>query len=175
MTTAVLVGNPKPRSRTYGAALAVAGRLVGRAPEQAADVVLDLADLGPRLLEPDDPDVAAALASVVGHDLLVVASPTYKASYTGLLKVFLDRLAPQALAGTTVVPLMLGGHWRHALAPELLLKPVLVELGATAPVRGLFLLDSDLDSADLHAWVEQARPALALTAPAAVALPVGAP
>jgi FMN reductase len=168
MTTAVLVGNPKPRSRTLQAAVNVAQVLTGREPDQA----IDLADFGPRLLEPADPDVADALKTVVSHDLLVVASPTYKATYTGLLKVFLDRLPSQALAGTSVVALMLGGHWGHALAPELSLKPLLVELGATAPTRGLFLLDSDfLSPQALADWAEVARQQLISTAPAAFTTP----
>ena len=60
---------------------------------------------------------------------------------------------------------MLGGHWQHALAPELLLKPVLVELGATCPTRGLFLLESDYEGGEtLDTWLERARPQVAATA-----------
>jgi FMN reductase len=166
MSTAVLVGNPKPQSRTLQSAVDLAVRLTGREP----DVTLDLASFGSRLLEWEDPEVAAALTTVAQHDLLIVASPTYKATYTGLLKVFLDRLPSGGLAGVTVVPLMLGGHSGHSLAPELLLKPVLVELGATAPTRGLFLVDSALgDTKALDAWLEVARRQLVLTAPAAFA------
>jgi FMN reductase len=55
-------------------------------------------------------------------------------------------------------PLMLGGAWNHGLAPEVFLKPVLVELGANCPVRGLYLLDSDYETPDgLEEWVEEAR------------------
>jgi FMN reductase len=57
---------------------------------------------------------------------------------------------------------MLGGHWRHALAADLLLKPVLVELGATCPTRGLFLLESEsVGGETLDSWLELARPQLA--------------
>jgi FMN reductase len=52
---------------------------------------------------------------------------------------------------------MLGAGLRHALAPELLLKPVLVELGATCPTRGLYLLDSDYESpSELQPWLDDA-------------------
>jgi FMN reductase len=164
MNTAVLVGNPKPRSRTYEAAVNLAVRLTGHEP----DLAVDLADFGPRLLEWDDPDVADALKAVPSHDLLIVASPTYKATYTGLLKVFLDRLPSGGLGGVSVVPLMLGGHWGHGLAPELSLKPVLIELGATAPTKALFLLDSEFTSGKvLEDWLTTARGQLTLTAPAA--------
>jgi FMN reductase len=164
MSIAVVVGNPKPQSRTYLAAVNLAVRLAGREP----DLSIDLAAFGSRLLEWDDPDVADALKAVPSHDLVVFASPTYKATYTGLLKVFLDRLPSGGLAGVSVVPLMLGGHWGHALAPELSLKPVLVELGATAPTKGLFLLDLESTSGRvLDDWVTTARAQLLLTAPGA--------
>jgi FMN reductase len=154
----VLVGNPKPRSRTYEAAHIVAGKLAGR----QADLSIDLTELGAALLDWSDPTVADLVAKVQASDLVVVASPTYKATYTGLLKLFLDRISGGALAGVTAVPLMLGGHWKHALAADLLLKPVLVELGATCPTRGLFLLDSEYAASEaLDEWLELARPQVA--------------
>jgi FMN reductase len=57
------------------------------------------------------------------------------------------------------VPLMLGGGPTHYLAPELLLKPVLVELGATAPTRGLYLVEKSWDDpAALDPWLTTAGP-----------------
>jgi FMN reductase len=156
VSVVVVVGNPKPRSRTYQAAHLVAERLAGR----PADVSIDLTDLGAALLDWSDEKVTALVAEVQAADLVVVASPTYKATYTGLLKLFLDRFGAGSMTGTAV-PVMLGGHWKHALAPELLLKPVLVEIGATCPTAGLFLLDSEFDSGDvLDSWLERARPAV---------------
>lgn len=151
MSTAVVVGNPKPRSRTYQAAVSVVTQLTGSEP----DLSLDLADFGAKLLDWKDPDVAAAVAAVTASDLVVVASPTYKATYTGLLKLFLDRFQAGALAGVVAVPLMLGGDWRHSLAPEVFLKPVLNEIGASTPYPGLFLLDSDPVVPD--EWLKRAR------------------
>jgi FMN reductase len=154
MTVAIVVGNPKPRSRTYRAAHLVADRLTGRPP----DVAIDLVDLGARLLERDDELAREAVRQVLGSRLLVVASPTYKGTFTGLLKLFLDRIGGGALSGVTAVPLMLGGDLRHSLAPEVFLKPVLGELGASMPTRGLFLLESDVENrAALDSWVGTAR------------------
>jgi len=158
VSVVVVVGNPKPRSRTYQAAHLLAEKLAGR----PADLSVDLTDLGAALLDWSDPGVAGLVAAVQASDLAVVASPTYKATYTGLLKLFLDRIPGGALAGVTAVPLMLGGHWKHALAADLLLKPVLVELGATCPTRGLFLPESEYAGGEtLDSWLELARPQLA--------------
>lgn len=154
MGIAVVVGNPKPKSRTLEAAVNVAAELGGRPPATVIDVV----DLGPGLLGWGDPDVAAALEAVRGADAVVVASPTFKATYTGLLKLFLDQIPSDGLAGVVAFPLMLGAGPGHLLAPELLLKPVLVELGATCPTKGLYLLDSAFtDRAVLDPWLRIAR------------------
>jgi FMN reductase len=153
-TTAVVVGNPKPRSRTLDAASTVVERLTGAPP----DLLIDLVDFGAGLLDRSDAAVAEAMSGVQAADLLVVASPTYKGSYTGLLKLFLDRFAADSLAGVTAIALMLGGDWRHSLAPEAFLKPVLAELGASTPTRGLFLIDAEWQTSDvLPQWLDLAR------------------
>lgn len=160
MSVTVVVGNPKPRSRTFQAAHLVAEKLAG----QTADLSIDLTELGARLLDWSDAQVTDLVAAVKDSDLVVFASPTYKATYTGLLKLFLDRISGGALAGVTAVPVMLGGHWQHAMASDLLLKPVLVELGATCPTRGLFLLESDFAGGEtLDTWLELARPQVLAT------------
>lgn len=154
MSVAVVVGNPKPASRTLDAAVRLATRLGGSDPE----VVIDAVTLGAGLVGWGDPAVADAVAAVQRSSAVVVASPTYKASFTGILKAFLDQLPSGGLTGVTAFAVMLGGAWLHSLAPEVFLKPVLVELGATCPVRGLYLLDSDYESPEgLDGWLEAAR------------------
>ena len=159
MSVAVVVGNPKRRSRTYQAAILVGERLTDRAP----DLVIDLVDLGGALLDWSSAEVASTVAEVQSASLIVFASPTYKGSYTGLLKLFLDRIGTGALSGRAAgVALMLGGDLRHSLAPEVFLKPVLAELGASCPTSGLFLVETDFaGSPALDTWVERARPLLA--------------
>ncbi|MCW2840949.1 MAG: NADPH-dependent oxidoreductase [Aeromicrobium sp.] len=134
----VVVGNPKPRSRTWDAAHRVAEGLGA-----SATTSIDLVDLGSGLLGWGDPAVKDAVARVAASDVVVVASPTFKATYTGLLKLFLDQFAGSTgLDGVVAVPLQLGGGPAHELSPELYLKPVLVELGAIVPAPALYLVDS---------------------------------
>ncbi len=162
MSVAVVVGNPRLRSRTWQAAHLVACKLSGR----QADLSVDLVEFGAALLDWSNQQVNETITAVAGSDLLIVASPTYKATYTGLLKLFLDRISAGGLIGVTAVPVMLGGDWRHSLACDLLLKPVLVELGATCPTRGLFLTDTDYaESAALDSWLELSRPQLKASLP----------
>jgi FMN reductase len=150
---AVVVGNPKPQSRTLAAATYLARELAGE-----PDLVVDLADLGPAVLDWSDAHVTELVQQVGAADLVVVACPTYKATYTGLLKVFLDRFAGGTGLSGVAVPLMLGGGPTHALAPELTLRPVLSELGG-ATVRGLYVLDSRHDDPAAYAdWLVANRP-----------------
>ena len=155
---AVVVGNPRPRSRTYESAVTLADRLGG------ADLVVDLADHASELFDWSSETVGDLVEQVSGSLVVIVASPTYKATYTGLLKAFLDRFPHQGLGGVTAVPLMLGASSAHSLAPEHGLRQVLVELGASVPTRGLYVLDADhADPAPYDAWfaaAEQLLPAL---------------
>ncbi|GAA4118176.1 NAD(P)H-dependent oxidoreductase [Knoellia locipacati] len=155
MVTTVVVGNPRPASRTLAAAHHVARELTGREPEQ----VVDLATLGPALLDWSDPGVGRLVEEVGASDLVVVASPTYKGTYTGLLKLFLDRFAGGTGLRGLAVPLLLGGSPAHSLAAELTLRPVLTELGATVPGRGLYVVDRDHDDPQAYAaWLADTRP-----------------
>lgn len=154
MTVTVVVGNPKAGSRTRHAAELLVEKLTGSAPDEVIEVV----GLGAGLLGWGDPKVAAAKQTVLGSDMVVFASPTFKATYTGLLKLFLDQFGAGELIGTTAIPLMLGAAPHHALAPELTLRPVLTEIGCSCPLPGLYLLDSEYESApQLDAWLERAK------------------
>jgi FMN reductase len=161
MSTAVVVGNPKPASRTLAAATHVARELTGAEP----DLVVDLATLGTALLDWQDPTVGTLVEQVTAADLVVVACPTYKGTFTGLLKLFLDRFGADSLTGVAV-PLMLGGGPAHALAPELSLRPVLAEIGGTT-VRGHYVLDSRYDDPTAYAdWLDRVRPVVSRLVPA---------
>jgi FMN reductase len=151
---AVVVGNPKAQSRTLTAAVHVARELAGE-----PDLVVDLATLGPAILDWSDQAVAELVKQVGAADLVVVASPTYKAAYTGLLKLFLDRFAGGTGLSGIAVPLMLGAGAAHALAPELTLRPVLTEIGGTVLGRALYIIDAEHDDPAAYAdWLALTKP-----------------
>ena len=172
MRIAVVTGNPKPASRTHGVALAVADVLAAElarppAPAEApAHLVIDLAEHAPSLFDWSAAELSRLTAEVAAADVAVFASPTYKAAYTGMLKAFLDRYGNNGLAGTVAVPVMTGGWPGHLLAVEVHLRPVLVELGATVPARGLYVTEPEL--ADLDAavakWSATAAPLIKTSA-----------
>lgn len=159
----VVCGNPKANSRTLGVAEEVARQAASAAGrENVSTHIIDLANFGGQLFDWSSEAVKAEVAALSGADLAVIASPTYKASYTGLLKSFLDWFGQTGLAGVVAVPVMVGGSAIHALAPEVFLRPLLVEIGAIVPTRGLFILDGELDqlSTTVGTWAEGATNAL---------------
>ncbi|WP_067503571.1 NADPH-dependent FMN reductase [Actinoplanes sp. TFC3] len=139
----VVSGNPRAGSRTSTLAEAVGTALGG------IWQVVEVGALGPGLLTAGDEATAAALSAVRGAELLVVATPTYKGSYTGILKVLLDQLPANALAGKRAVPVVVAGVQPQADVAAALLAQLLGELGATV-LPSLAVTEGDLgDSAAL--------------------------
>jgi len=134
------VGNPRAGSKTLAATRALVETLAEAVGGTALPVV-DLADFGGRVLDYSDGGVAALRAELATVNLLVVATPVYKGSYTGLLKAFLDGYGPGALASVYTVPFTIAASPQHALAGPTHLQPLLDELGAISPLGGLFLPD----------------------------------
>ncbi|CAL9423563.1 FMN reductase (NADPH) [Actinosynnema sp. ALI-1.44] len=144
----VLSGSPSATSRTAALAEHVAARL--RVDGHTAATVR-VRDLPARpLLHADaaDPAIAAVVSAVSEADGVVVASPVYKAAYSGLLKLLLDLLPQFALKGKVVLPLVTGGSNAHVLAIDYALRPVLSSLGADHVVPGWFVLDRHIDAPD---------------------------
>lgn len=81
-------------------------------------------------------------------DFALFASPTYKATYTGLLKAFLDRYPANGLQGIAAACLVTGAGAGHSMAPTTSLLPLLVELGASVPVRGVYFSTTQMDQID---------------------------
>jgi FMN reductase len=153
---AALTGNPKPASRTH---LAVSAVALAIAEEFDAEIVADI-DLGdwqggPFTALPDR--IASATEVLLTAHVVVVGTPVYKGSYTGLLKGLLDVLPPGALRRAVVVPVTVSAAPSHKLLAEHALRPVIAELGASLPVPGLALEEPQLAALDTHVqtWLEK--------------------
>ncbi|UOR01289.1 NAD(P)H-dependent oxidoreductase [Leucobacter allii] len=166
-TLSVIVGNPKPRSRTRQIAEELAGRIAARTGAELLPTV-DLIDHADELFRWPAPAVDALAERLRGSTFAVVATPTYKASYTGLLKAFLDRYPARGLAGVTAVPVFTTASDEHALAVEFTLRPLLVELGASVPTRGLAFATPRFDRREelLDEWFANESGAFAAAVPA---------
>ena len=92
----------------------------------------------------DSPNLEQPMALLAKADAVIIATPIYKAAYTGLLKAFLDLLPQKALLGKVVLPIATGGTLAHLLAIDYALKPVLSELGARHLLGGVYAVDKQI-------------------------------
>ena len=92
----------------------------------------------------DSPKIIDLLEQVANADGLVIATPVYKASFSGALKTVLDLLPERALAHKVVLPIATGGSIAHMLAVDYALKPVLSALKAQELLHGIFAEDSQI-------------------------------
>jgi FMN reductase len=160
----LLDGNPRAESRTVGIARQVAAAVASRLGLPLGGEVA-LSGLLPALASTSaaaQAEVDAALDVVTGSDVLVVATPLYKATYTGLLKLFVDRFPRDALAGTVAIPLVTAGFAGQLLAAEVHLRPLLVEVGAAVPSRAFVLTEAEFGEVDgaVASWLSAAEPML---------------
>jgi FMN reductase len=140
-TVLLLSGSPSPDSRT-GVLLAHTGSwLAERGHDVATLHVRELPTSALLVSNTEHPAIRAALSLVHRADGLIVASPVYRAAYSGLVKAFLDLLADNALARKVVLPLATGGTQGHLVAIDYALRPMLTAMGADRLVPGCFVLD----------------------------------
>src|SRR5690606_8731641 len=128
--------------------------IVRRAAERygrSAETV-DLSQFGPdlgsaRRLSDLTPDSRRIIDRLVGAEALVVASPVYKGSYTGLFKHLIDLLDPTALAGKPVLLAPTGGGDKHALVIEHQLRPLFGFFEARTLATGIYASERDFADA----------------------------
>lgn len=84
------------------------------------------------------PDVAAAVETVTSAQIVIVGTPVYRASYSGLLKVFFDLLPQDSLIGKIGVPIVTGHGQAHSLVVDHGLRPLFASLGATVVPSGVY-------------------------------------
>ncbi len=144
----IISGSPSATSRTERLADSLVARIAARGvPASLLDVRnLPAEDLLRARFEA--PLLAEAIARVAAADGIVIATPVYKAAYSGLLKTFLDVLPQFGLRGKVVLPLATGGSIAHVLAIDYALRPVLSSLDPLHVVNGLFVLDKHITVAD---------------------------
>jgi len=102
------------------------------------------------------------LAAVESADLLIVATPVYRASFTGLFKHFFDFVHHEALIDVPVLLAATGGSERHALVIEHQLRPLFSFFQALTLPIGVYAAESELQSYQVSSAALQARINLAV-------------
>lgn len=148
MSVLLIAGSPSEQSRSAALLDGVKQRLEQQAGSRQLYIdLVQIRDLSPQALLLADwnhASIKRAIAQVESASALVVATPVYKAAYSGVLKVFLDLLPQTALKGKVVLPLATGGSPHHMLALDYALRPVLQSLGAKHILPGVYASDSQI-------------------------------
>ena len=144
MSVLLIAGSPSERSRTAALLEGAGTRLENRGVQVDRLKVRNLSPQALLLADFGHPSIIEAQKRVADASVLVIATPVYKAAYSGILKVFLDVLPQTALKGKTVLPLATGGSPHHMLALDYALRPVLQSLGAKAILPGIYATDGQV-------------------------------
>lgn len=143
LRVAGIAGAPSQQSRT--------GVLVDRALHLFREAgcetyIVTVADLPSGSLLHREPSVELqeALERVAEADIVVLASPVYKASFTGAFKCFVDSLPRRGLAGKVVVPAMVGGTSNHMLTIDHAMCPLIASEGGVSTSRGIYALEDQV-------------------------------
>lgn len=146
MSVLLIGGSPAPQSSTARLLHHLGERLASQGHQCARLHVRDLPAQALLAADTSDPAIARALGQVAAADAIVIATPVYKAAYTGLLKAFLDLLPQEGFEGKLVLPIATGGSQSHMLALDYALRPVLASLAAR------FILPSIYATSDQLRW-----------------------
>ena len=141
ITAVGISGSPSPRSKSrllLEHALALLGE------QGASTSLIDLATFPADALlgRTRSGDVDDALAAVRGATIVVASTPVYRATYTGLLKVFFDLLPLDGLAGKTAIAIATGGAPAHQLVIDYGLRPLFASVGALTAPTGVYGTDA---------------------------------
>lgn len=165
MSVFLLGGSPSPQSSSSRLLQHIGERLSLHGQRLARCEVRELPAAALLALDSGEPAIARVLAQLRQADAVVVATPVYKAAYSGLLKAFLDLLPQDALAGKLVLPLATGGSQSHMLALDYALRPVLASMSARFILPSIYATSEQLGRA--------VDGSLALAAPIAVRVAQG--
>ena len=144
MSVLLLAGSPSEKSRSAALLDAVKLKLRIRSAKVEKLSLRDLAPEALLLADVGHRTITEAVQRVADADVLVIATPVYKAAYSGFLKVFLDLLPQTAFKGKTILPLATGGSPHHMLALDYALRPVLQSLGTKQILPGIYATDAQV-------------------------------
>jgi len=167
LSVTAIAGSLQKPSRTEALLEAIAGELHAALPIHTT--VVKLSEIGPQVGSAMHraalpPAAFAAVQAIEEADLLVVASPVYRASYTGLLKHLFDFVGHKALVGRPVLLAATGGSDSHLLMIDHQLRPLFAFFDALPLPLGIYATEGDFDDYKLASPAVSERIARAVDA-----------
>lgn len=129
--------------------------------------LIELSNIGPDLVASFDPEnlpsnVQRDIAAIESADLLIVATPVYRASYTGLFKHLFDLVNYESLIDVPVLLAATGGSERHALIIDHELRPLFSFFQALTLPVGVYGTEADFVNYKVNNPILSARIDLAI-------------
>ncbi|MFJ5762436.1 NADPH-dependent FMN reductase [Neobacillus sp. NPDC093182] len=140
----IISGSPSEYTRLNGVLHGVINHLNGVAISPEIIHVRELPSEDLIKAKFDSEEIIKQNKKVEHSNLVVILTPVFKASFSGVLKTYLDLLPQNGLEGKTILPIAIGGTFGHLLMIDYALKPVLTALGATHILKGVFILDNQI-------------------------------
>lgn len=138
----ILSGSPNASSRLNGMINFISQALTDAGFEIGSIQVVDLPPEDLVYSRFNSSSIIAANEQIASADAVVIASPVYKASYTGVLKAYIDLLPQKGFENKMITPLFIAGSMAHLLAIDYSLKPVLASMGARHFTKSVYATDS---------------------------------
>lgn len=121
-----------------------AGTSIKYSTHHLGQYIHDIADY----LEGEAPGTLVALFEQLrAADAIITVTPIFKASYSGLFKLFWDLVEPDDIRGKPLLMAATGGSHRHMLALDYALRPLFSYLGADTCATGVYTTPGTLDEA----------------------------
>ncbi|MEO6014147.1 MAG: FMN reductase [Devosia sp.] len=139
-------GSSSRPSRTRNLVEAIANAAATRVGAEVS--IYDLNEIHPSLGSTLDPrqapaDLVQLIDEITNADVLVVGSPVYKGTYSGLFKHLFDLIEPKALKDKPVVLSATGGSERHALVLDHGLRPLFAFFSADIVATGVYATETE--------------------------------
>ncbi|HET8987861.1 MAG TPA: CE1759 family FMN reductase [Humibacillus sp.] len=149
----ITAGVTQPSSTRLLADRLTAATIAALAPREVVVEVVDVRDVAHDLTNNvltgfASPELQVRLDAITEADAVIVATPVYAASYSGLFKMLVDVLPPDSLRDTPVLLGATGGTARHSLAIDHALRPLFAHLGALVAPVAVFAASEDWGSTD---------------------------
>ncbi|WP_017688380.1 NADPH-dependent FMN reductase [Paenibacillus sp. PAMC 26794] len=146
----IISGSPNEKSRVNG--------VVNYAKETLEQSGCEVSMIEVYSLPPEDlmhanfnsKPIQSANAKVEEAAGIIIASPVYKTTYTGVLKAYLDLLPQKGFKDKIVAAYFVGGTISNLLSIDYALKPLLASMGCKCFAENVFAVDNQIERAEDH-------------------------
>lgn len=140
----IISGSPTKTSKSSAISSYIENQLINQVQQVSKITVRDLPPEDLIYANFNSPEIKRALSQIEQAQAVIVVSPVYKASYTGVLKAFFDLIPEKGLADKIILPIATGGSIAHLLSLEYAFKPLFSVLGGQEIKDGIYFVDSQI-------------------------------